>query len=269
MIGYANPAATGTTNMAGITSGVFPGSGTFPSAYTTGGVPNATRYVAINCAFTAGGTVSSIQNNTIGGFALYTSSGAGTTFGIFCGIAVTSGNVNIGTVTGNTIGATSGNGSIYTACTTSGGMVAGIYVTSSNAVAIQNNKVGAIDAMGTTATISGGINGINIAGVMSSYDVSGNTIGNIDPVNAARNSCCCSHSIYGSHLIVLNGHSIGTGNIYTRNHTTRSSTGCINRTITRCCSNGVAGNCSDIYITRSNRYTTKNTKGSSSSAGSI
>ena len=176
IIGYANPASTGTTNMMGLTTGAL--GGTFPSAYTTGGTPNATRYVAINCAFTAGGTVSSIQNNRVGGFALYTSSGAATTFGVFCGIAVTSGNVNIGTVTGNTIGSTTGNGSIYTACTTTGGMVAGIYVTSTNAVAIRNNTIGAIDAMGTTASICGGFNGINIAGTMTSYDVSGNTIGN-------------------------------------------------------------------------------------------
>lgn len=175
-IGYANSAGTGTTNMVGLSSGAL--GGTFPSAYTVGGVANATRYVAINAAFTVAGTVSEIQDNTVAGFALYTSSGAATTSGIFCGIAVTSGNVNIGTTTGNTIGATTGNGSIYTATTTTGGMIAGIYVTSGNAVAIRNNTIGALDAMGTSATLSGGINGINVAGASSSYDVSGNTVGN-------------------------------------------------------------------------------------------
>ncbi len=175
IIGFANNTGTGTTNLIGNTVAL---TGTFPGSYTTVGTANATRYIAINCAFTAAGTMSEIQNNTIAGFALYTSSGATTTNGIFCGIAVTSGNVNIGTTTGNTIGSTSGTGSIYTATTTTGGIIVGIYASSSNAVAIRNNTIGALDAMGTTAAISGGINGINIAGTSSSYDVSGNTIGN-------------------------------------------------------------------------------------------
>jgi hypothetical protein len=176
IIGYANASGTGTTNMVGNSVAL---NGTFPSAYTTIGTANATRYIAINGVFTAGGAMSEIQNNTIAGFALYTSSGATTTNGIFCGIAVTAGNVNIGTTAGNTIGATTGTGSIYTACSTTGGMMAGIFVTTANSVTIQNNTIGALDAMGTTAaTTSGGINGINIAGAPTSYNVSGNTIGN-------------------------------------------------------------------------------------------
>lgn len=173
IIGFANTAGTGTTNIVGNTVALTG----FPGSYTTTGTANATRYVAINCAFTAAGAVSSIQNNTIAGFALYTSSNAATTTGIFCGIAVTAGNADIGTTTGNTIGSTSGNGSIYTACTSTGGMIAGIYATSSNTIAIQNNTIGALDAMGTTATISGGINGIGIAG-SGSFTVIANTIGN-------------------------------------------------------------------------------------------
>lgn len=174
ILGYANASGTGTTNIVGNTVSL---TGTFPSSYTTTGTPNATRYVAISASFLAGGLVSSIQGNTIAGFALYTSSGATTTYGILCGIQVTSGNVNIGTTTGNTIGSTTGNGSIYTACTTSGGVVVGIYVTSSNTVNIQNNTVGAIDAMGTTATIGGSVTGINNAGT-GSYTISNNFIGN-------------------------------------------------------------------------------------------
>ncbi len=174
-IGYANSAGTGTTNIVGNSVTL---TGTFPSAYNTTGTPNATRYVAINCAFTAGGPSSEIQGNTVAGFALFTSSGATTTNGIFCGIAVTSGNVNIGTTVGNTIGATTGTGSIYTVCTTTGGIIAGIFVTSANSIAIRNNTIGALDAMGATATTCGGINGINIAGAGTVYDVSGNTIGN-------------------------------------------------------------------------------------------
>ncbi|MFN4892397.1 MAG: PKD-like domain-containing protein [Bacteroidota bacterium] len=174
VIGYANASGTGTTNMVGNSVALIG----FPGSYVTSGTSNATRYIAISAAFAAGGTVSNIQGNTIAGFALFTSSGATTTNGILCGISVTSGNVNIGTTSGNTIGATTGTGSIYTATTTSGGAVVGIYATSADALNIRNNTVGAIDAMGTTSSLAGSITGINIAGASSSYDVSGNTIGN-------------------------------------------------------------------------------------------
>ncbi|MEO7309751.1 MAG: T9SS type A sorting domain-containing protein [Chitinophagaceae bacterium] len=171
-IGYASSTAVGTTNMVGNTLALAG----FPGSYVTSGTAIATRYVAINAAFTASGTVSNIQGNTIAGFALYTSSGATTTSGIFCAIAVTSGNANIGTTTGNIIG--TATSSIYTASTTSGAMVAGIYTTSSNAVTIQNNTIQNIDAMGTSASFSGSINGINTAGAGTLVDISGNTVGN-------------------------------------------------------------------------------------------
>ena len=176
VIGYADASGTGTTNMMGLSIGAL--GGTFPGSYTSSGAAIALRYIAINAAFLAGGATSSIQNNTIGGFALYTSSGAGTTNGILCGINITSGNVDIGTTTGNTIGATSGNGSIYTANTTSGGAIVGIYASSANTVSIQNNTIGALDAMGT-ASNSGSVTGINtVGGTTGIINVSNNTIGN-------------------------------------------------------------------------------------------
>lgn len=172
-IGFANSAGTGTTNIVGNSVAL---TGTFPSSYTTTGTANTTRYIAINATFTAAGTVSSIQNNTIAGFALYTSSGATTTNGVWCGIQVLAGNANIGTTTGNTIG--TATASVYAAATTSGAMVAGIYATTVNTVSIQNNSIQNIDSMGTTSSISGSINGINAAGTPGNFDISGNTIGN-------------------------------------------------------------------------------------------
>ena len=173
-IGYANAAGTGTTNMIGASVAL---TGTFPTAYAVTGTANATRFVGINAAFTIAGTVSNIQGNTISGIALYTSSGANTTYGILCGIQVTSGNANIGTTAGNTIGSTgSGLGSLYAATTTTGGTVVGIYATSANTVTIQNNTIGSIDASGTSATLNGGITGIDAAGA-GTYTITNNTIG--------------------------------------------------------------------------------------------
>lgn len=172
-IGFANSSGTGTTNIVG-NSVALTG---FPGSYTTSGTANATRYIAINAAFSSG-TVSNIQGNTIAGFALYTSSGASTTNGVWCGINVTSGSANIGTTSGNTIGASSGSGSIYTATTTTGGTAVGIFATSVNTVNIQNNTIGAVDAVGTTATLSGGFTGIDSAGAAGIFTINSNTIGN-------------------------------------------------------------------------------------------
>ncbi|MFZ4523060.1 MAG: T9SS type A sorting domain-containing protein [Bacteroidales bacterium] len=178
-IGYANSTGTGTTNLIGLTSGSL--GGTFPGAYTTGGAANQTRYAAIYCTFLVGGAVSSIQGNTIAGFAIYTSYSSSVTFGIFGGIAVTAGNANIGTVTGNTIGTPAS--SIYTASTGSGGSICGIYVSSANTVTVQNNLIQNLDAMGTIATATGAMNCINIEGTGGTIIVSGNTIGNANNPN--------------------------------------------------------------------------------------
>lgn len=179
-IGYANTSGTGTTNMVGSASAIAG----FPASYSAA-TGNATRYVAISAAFTAAGTNSLIQGNTVGGFALYTSSGATTTNGIWCGINVTSGNVTVGGASaglGNTIGATSGTSSVYAASTTTGAQVVGIYTTSANTVTIQNNTVGAIDAVGTTATLTAGVTAIDAAGA-ANYTISNNTVGNTTPDN--------------------------------------------------------------------------------------
>ncbi len=182
IIGYANASGTGTTNLLGISSGSL--GGIFPSAYTLGSASlNTLRYIALNCTFTAGGTVSEIQNNTISGFAMITSSGAAANTGIWCGINVNNGNANIGTTSGNTIGATSGNGAIYSACFSAGGAIVGIYVNSGNTVNIQNNSFGAFDAMGTSNTISGAITGIDVTGPGGIFSIANNTIGNTSAKN--------------------------------------------------------------------------------------
>jgi hypothetical protein len=174
VIGFSAPNATGTTNMIGLSSGSL--GGTFPSAFTVGGVANATRFVAINCTFTAGGVVSSIQNNTIGGIAIY-SSGVSTTLGTLCGIAVQGGNANIGTIIGNTIGSATAANSLYAANTAAGGVISGIYCTTTNTISIQKNNIGGVDVTGTSATTAAGFKGIEASGT-GTYTISNNNIGN-------------------------------------------------------------------------------------------
>jgi hypothetical protein len=193
VIGYAAPNATGTTNMLGITSGAL--GGTFPSAYTNGtAVANTLRYCGITCTFDVGGTVSNIQNNTIGGIALYTSSGASTTNGILCGIQVLAGNANIGTVTGNTIGSATGTSSLYAASSSGGGVISGIYCTTTNTISIQNNIIGGIDASGISATTGQGFKGIEGAGT-GTYTISNNYIG-----STAANNIRTGYLLTGGNL---------------------------------------------------------------------
>ncbi len=251
VIGYANSSGTGTTNMVGLTSGSL--GGTFPSLYTSGGTANATRYVGINCAFTAAGTPSSIQNNTIAGFALYTSSGASTTNGILCGIAVTSGNANIGTVTGNNIN------NLYAATTTSGGLIAGIYASTANTISIQNNSIHTIDAMGTTSSNSGSINGINSAGTNGTFTISGNTIGNNTNPNLRTGNLTTGGSLsnVGTTFSAASGFSNLRGILNSANgvvsisqntirnaYQNSSSTSSFMRGIEQTASNSVTGSCS-------------------------
>ncbi|MBS4042922.1 MAG: hypothetical protein KGZ59_03820 [Chitinophagaceae bacterium] len=178
IIGFANNLGTGTTNLIGNSVDLTG----FPSSYTTTGTANATRYVGINCTFTAAGTVSSIQNNIIGGFALYTSSSTATANGMWCGIAITAGNANIGTLTGNTIGSITGQNSVYAVTTTTNGAAVGIYTTTANTINIQNNIVGGINSIGTINTVTGNFTGIDVAGV-GSYTISNNLIGNTTESN--------------------------------------------------------------------------------------
>ena len=96
---------------------------------------------------------------------------------LWCGINVTSGGASINTITGNTIGATAGNGSIYAATTVTGGTVVGINATSVNTVSIQNNTIGAVDAVGTTAACIDGFTGIDTAGALGVFTINSNIIG--------------------------------------------------------------------------------------------
>ena len=128
--------------------------------------------------------VSNVQGNTINGFTFSTTSGAATVgSGIFQGITVRAGTVNIGTTTGNTIGATSGTGAINITSTTSLGYIAGIYATSTGTVSIQNNNVGSLNT-GGAAGIGYTFAGIQTAGAAGNFTISANTIGSTATANS-------------------------------------------------------------------------------------
>ena len=126
-------------------------------------------FIGINIAVGTG-TTSSIQNNTIKNIAFKST----TTGGTFTGINILStctGNVNVGTITGNKIGSYSETSITYTGQKTTGGLntTYGITNAGTGNVAITGNTIGGID---NASSVSGAIgdnigiycNGVNASG---------------------------------------------------------------------------------------------------------
>jgi len=120
----------------------------------------------------------SIQNNTIQNFAWSNSGAAGWT-----AINVAEGGVNIGTITGNTIGAANGTGSI----TVIGGATAsnfyGINLAGSGVIACENNTIGAITVANSNAADAANFYGI-FKGNSGTCTFSDNTIGSKSQENS-------------------------------------------------------------------------------------
>ncbi|MFT3681544.1 MAG: G8 domain-containing protein [Ferruginibacter sp.] len=164
VIGYANSASTGTT--------------TYTGAF-------ATRFCGIELAGNA--TSSSIQGNIVGGISLTSTSAPTTASGLFTGIYVSSGNANIGTSTPNTIGATTGTGSITINSSTTGTQtfVAGIACASTNAVTIQNNNIGSITLVSASGAVQFNFYGIYTS-ASGNFTISGNVIGSTTTANSIQ-----------------------------------------------------------------------------------
>jgi hypothetical protein len=143
----------------------------------------ANRYKAISIAVGTT-TVTSVQSNTIAGFDFTSSTGANTTGGPWCGIYVSAGKVNIGNSSGNTIGSSSGIGSILINVSTSGAISSGINVeTIASDFNISNNAIGSITTTGSTTSIAHGFTGIatQATGVVT---ISNNVIGSTSTSNS-------------------------------------------------------------------------------------
>jgi Putative metal-binding motif/Secretion system C-terminal sorting domain len=160
VIGFANAAGTGTTFYTGANN----------------------RFIAMDLAVGTS-VASSVQGNIISGINQTTTSGATTANGIFTGIYVTQGNVNIGTTTGNTIGNPAANNFLFITSTTSLGLVNGIASSSTGTVNIQNNTISSF-GFGGTATIGYTVAGISTAGTAGIYTISANTIGSTTTANS-------------------------------------------------------------------------------------
>jgi hypothetical protein len=138
---------------------------------------------------------SSVQNNTISNFEWNSLPAENAIPGIWNGIYVHGGNVEIGTLSGNIIGDTSGVGSVVINTTSFVSVSSGIATSSSETLSIENNTIGSI----TTETANfpnraHGFNGIWNSGNAQSILINNNVIGStstpqsIHATNAYHNS---------------------------------------------------------------------------------
>ncbi len=157
-IGYANASGTGTYAMT--------------SAMNV-------RYIGIY--LTVGtSTATSVQGNKIANISLTTNGNSQSGYGMFSGIYVTSGKVNIGNTSGNIIGDTASNGSITISnsnTTTNLVLVNGMVSASTSTCIISNNIIGGITFTNTDPTSSMSFYGIATSGTLGNYTLEDNKIG--------------------------------------------------------------------------------------------
>lgn len=160
----------------------------------------ATRFIAIELGVGTAAT-SNVNSNIIDKIKVVTSSGAATTYGVLCGISVTSGNVNIGRTGGNTIGAFDIDSSLIVVSTTTQALIAGIHNSSTGTISIENNLIGGFRTSGITASLAGAVYGINNSAAATSLSILNNTIGS--PILA--------HNMVAGTNSLTTGSSLGAG----------------------------------------------------------
>jgi len=128
-----------------------------------------------------GSTASSIQNNVIKNFNVANSASANWT-----AIHVAGGAVNLGTETGNTIGASTGTGSITVTNSTTGGTVYGINISGLNDINCQNNHIGSVTAANSNAANATNLYGIFKAATAGTTIFNNNTAGSTSTSNSLQ-----------------------------------------------------------------------------------
>jgi len=136
--------------------------------------------IFLNVTNSSVGNENSVQNNTIKNFA-WSNSGAAD----WAGIYIAAGSVKIGNTTANTIGATSGTGSITISGGTTGTNVYGIYFSSTGTITCQNNTIGSITAANSNSTYASNFYGI-LRASSATTNISNNLIGSTSTANSIQ-----------------------------------------------------------------------------------
>ncbi|MCX6162069.1 MAG: T9SS type A sorting domain-containing protein, partial [Ignavibacteriae bacterium] len=203
------------------------------SSAICGGTPwtktNA-KYNNFTCIklYVGSGTASNIQGNTIKNFSHSDASNAASTY--WQGIYIQAGTVNIGTTTANTIGASTGTGSItYTSGSGSASAIdfLGIRLEGNSIIDVQNNVIGSITTDNLASTNRTNFTGIYILR-SGTINISGNTIGSTTTANsiyANSLSTSSAQTLYGINNYSGSGSTIRTISGNTISNMTNANTG--------------------------------------------
>ena len=148
-------------------------------------------------ASVSGGGATSIQNNTIKNISWANDYFSSNWFAINIGGGT--GAVNIGTITGNSIGDNTTNGSLILSNKLATAAATMINIATSGAVDCQNNKIGSITASNGTVNFVTGVNGIVKTTTAGATTISNNIIGSTTQSNSINATCTgtAAQAIYG------------------------------------------------------------------------
>ena len=157
-----------------------------------------------------------VQGNTIAKFAWHSTSGANTVPGMWCGIYLESGSVNVGTTQGNTLGSGTGTYNNLLRAYTTGAISFGVCSseTGSGTVDIENNTIGAFTIEGSSTDVSHGF--IGIYGAYGTVTVASNTVGSAttgNSVDAATKSRSATPQVMTGIHVATNGNSTVQANL--------------------------------------------------------
>ena len=207
------------------------------TAWTKTGSNGAMSVISVA---TATGTANSIQGNTIKNISWTNTAGID-----FYAIELSGATVaNIGTVTGNTIGATTGTGSIvYTNGSTAGASFYGINLASTGVVDCRNNTIGAITAANsaTGTTLPTNFYGIVKTATAGTTTISNNTIGSTATASSIQASSTSTSTASAQMVYGIN--SDGTGTVTISGNTLANLANAANT------GTGIPGLVSGIYVT--------------------
>ncbi len=177
----ASASATGILLSGNVIGGSAPNAGGAPWTVSSG----AARFIGIDAAAAGLSSTVSIQGNTVANFAWTSSTALFSLPGTWCGIRASTPSL-VGTVTGNTIGAGTGTGSIVlTGTTTTAGVSYGIVASSgssSPASTIANNTIGSITVGGSSTSNAHSFTGIAVGSAGAT--VSGNLVGSLSTASS-------------------------------------------------------------------------------------
>ncbi|MDP3916366.1 MAG: hypothetical protein Q8R96_21780 [Bacteroidota bacterium] len=149
-------------------------------------------------------TASSVQNNTIRNWNYSTASATP-----WRAIEVSAGTVNIGTLTGNTIGSTTGNGSIIVTSAANAHSYA-IYIGSAGNISIAKNNIGSLNLIGSETDYAHSFTAIYKSAVAGTIIISNNTIGSSTTTNSIYAGSTANASAAGQHVSGIHTESFGS-----------------------------------------------------------